>query len=313
MPGGEGPWLAGALLLLCLLDSALARPQIYIVNGTKSRLDGIYEHQEHGSKSYYTKMGAISTFRRHQFLYSRTSGTPQTWLLGLGNSGVEEARAFFRASGPGPEPPSSGWRSTSKDGQHIGVEQKDISVTGVRLIAATEQEMFDGEGADTEDGIVCKTPSEDPANDQWIKISNQGRDPRYCNKKRHCKTAIDEPEICQPHKLVVTGSQGGSDGTYERASHMGVNVYKQPDKNNFIFKTDGRWKISEGPPKQAVVLFESEKSDTLPTKGWTWTGAAGHKQGKTPSQMQDIRVKVVDPEFKEVQTAGYFVMIILVI
>ena len=299
MLGAEGPWpcLAGALLLLCFLplDSALARHQLYIVNGTKSPLDGIYKQQKQGTESGYKKMGGKTTFGSQQYLY-KSNKSPQTWLLGFGNSDTEDARASFRASGP--EPPSDGWISTT-DGQDIGIKQKDISVTGVSLIAATEQEMFDGEGADTEDGIVCKTQSENPANAQWIKISHQ--DSRYCDKKSHCRTKIDEPEICHQHKLVVTRSQG-IDGIYERASHVGANVYQQPDKNNFIFKADGRWKISEGPPKQALVLFESEKSDMLPSKGWTWTGAAGYKHGKTSDRMQELRVKIVDPKFTENQT-----------
>ena len=296
MLGAEGPWpkLAGALLflLLCLLqlDSVVARHQLYIVSGTKSRLDGIYRQRE----SFYMKMGNVSTFRRHPFL-NRSTGMPQTWLLSLGT------RAYFRASGSSPESPSTGWRNVGINGEDIGIEQKDISVIGVQLSTATAQEMFDGEGADAKDGIVCKIQSEDPVNNQWIKISNQGQDPRYCDKKSQCKTKIDEPEICKPHKLVVTGSSQGIDGIYERASHVGANVYQQPDKKYFIFKTEDRWKISEGPPNQAVVLFESEKSEMLPTKGWTWTGAKGEEQGKTLHKMQDLRVKVVDPEFKEKQ------------
>ena len=297
----KGPWpcLARALLILCLVESALARPQLYIVSGTKSRMDGVYRQQEeHGSKFHYTKMGSSGSIRATPMLFSSPK-FPQTWLLGLGNS------AHFKA--PGSKPPSTGWSSTTKDGQDTGAEQKDISVTSVRLNAATEQQMFDGEGADTDDGVVCKMESENLIDsDQWIKISNESPDQRYCDKKRHCKTGIDEPVICRQHRVVVTGSLG-EDGIYDRASHVGPNVYEQPGKNSFIFKRDGRWKISKGPPQRAVVLFESGKSDMLPSKGWTWTGAdrGGGKQRKTLGQMQDLRVKVVDSEFEKNNSAGW--------
>ena len=152
--------------------------------------------------------------------------------------------------------------------------------------------MFEGKGADTEDGVVCTSHKKGLVDEEWIKITNEGLDPRYCDKKKHCSTDIDEPHFCYNHRVVVSGSGTTDiDGTFERVSHFGQNVYKQKDKNNFIFRQDGAWKISTGAPGQAIVRFESQKSTILPSKGWTKT-INGENQENNLGNAEDLVVTV---------------------
>ena len=136
------PWLTAALLFFSLIraNSAVTPRQLYIVRGP--RVDGIYQQKEQGSKVYYVKMGAVSNRRLHPILY-RSTDSSITWLIGFGNlSDIEGRDDFFRASGT--EPPSTGWTRIAS-----GRKEKEISVTEVRLQRATEQQMFEGKGADT--------------------------------------------------------------------------------------------------------------------------------------------------------------------
>ena len=284
--GGSHSGVVGTLLLLSLqmLDSASPARQLYIVKGTRD--DGIYKQTRKGQEVCYTKMGVMSARRGHPILYKSTE-SPNTWVLGLGKSSGERSK-IYQASGP--DAPSSGWTSINPED---GPGDK-ISVTSVKLKTASPKQMFEGGGADTEDGIVCKTTKEDSDDGQWIQISDTGLDRRYCDKKLDCSNWIDEPQYCNKHRVVVTGSgPQGCDGVYETASHVGPNVYEKIGGQFFIFKADRRWKISKG--HQENVIFESTISDTLPTEGWTMPGTKKERQGRMmPGQvpLAEIRVTV---------------------